>query len=72
LGFGRWGLGSASEAPRVGCVSASLSRRKGLSADSQLEATFFAEYLLEHLKEFQAELKDYMAVPWPDPPSDAI
>ena len=29
----------------------------------------FAEYLLEHLEEFQAELKDvYMAMPWPDPP----
>ena len=37
----------------------------------QLEATFFAEYLLEHLEEFQAELKVYMSVPWPDPPKDA-
>jgi hypothetical protein len=45
---------------------------KGSVPIPQLEATFFAEYLLEHLEEFQAERKDYMAVPSPDPPSDAI
>jgi hypothetical protein len=25
-----------------------------------------AKYLLTHLEEFQAQLKDYMALPWPD------
>jgi len=44
-------------------------QEKGSVPIHQLEATFFAEYLLEHLEEFQAELKDiYMAIPWPDPP----
>jgi len=47
-------------------------REKGSVPIHQLEATFFAEYLLEHLEEFQAELKDYMAIPWPDPPAGAI
>jgi hypothetical protein len=28
--------------------------------------------LLEHLEEFQAELKDYMAVLWPDPPNNSL
>ena len=44
---------------------------KGSVPVPELEATFFAEYLLEHLEEFQAELRDYMAV-WADPPKDAI
>jgi hypothetical protein len=37
-----------------------------------MEAICFAKYLLQHLEEFQAELKDYMATPWPGPPKDAI
>lgn len=45
-------------------------KEKGSVPVPELEATFFAEYLLEHLEEFQAELKDYMAIPWgPDPPN---
>jgi hypothetical protein len=48
-------------------------REKGSVPIPELEATFFAEYLLEHLEKFQAELKDvFMAMPWPDPPAGAI
>jgi hypothetical protein len=46
-------------------------QEKGSVPVPQLEATFFAEYLLAHLEEFQAELKDvYMHIPHPDPPKD--
>ena len=47
-------------------------KEKGSVPIPQLEATFFAEYLLEHLEEFQAEIKLYMGIPWSDPPKDAI
>ena len=36
-------------------------KEKGSAPIPQLEATFFAEYLLEHLEEFQTELKLYIA-----------
>jgi hypothetical protein len=47
---------------------------KGSVPVPQVEATFFAEYLLEHLEEFQAELKLYMSTlaTLTDPPKDAI
>jgi hypothetical protein len=38
----------------------------------QIEATFFAEYLVEHLEQFQEELRFYMAATSTDPPKDAI
>jgi hypothetical protein len=49
-------------------------KEKGSVPIPQLEATFFAEYLLEHLEEFQAELKLYMSTvaTLTDPPKDAI
>jgi hypothetical protein len=49
-------------------------KEKGSVPIHQVEATFFAEYLLEHLEEFQAELKIYMAAhaARTDPPKDAI
>jgi hypothetical protein len=40
---------------------------KGSVAIPAMEAFLFANYLLAHLDEFQAELKDYAAI-WPDPP----
>jgi hypothetical protein len=36
-------------------------KEKGSVPIPELEATFFAEYLLEHLEEVQGELKLYMA-----------
>jgi hypothetical protein len=57
----------------VGVYYERYRQEKGSYPVPQAEAKFFAEYLLEHLEEFQAELKDvYMHIPWPDPPSDAI
>ena len=49
-------------------------KEKGSVPVPELEAMFFAEYLLEHLEEFQAELKIYMAVhaARTHPPKDAI
>ena len=47
-------------------------QEKGTYDHAGMEAIRFAEYLLEHLEEFQAELKDYMATRWPDPPAEAI
>jgi hypothetical protein len=38
-------------------------QEKGSVPVPQVEATYFAEYLLEHLEEFQAELKVYMSIP---------
>ena len=46
-------------------------KEKGSVPIPQLEATFFAEYLLEHLEEFQAELKLYMGAR-SEPPKDVI
>ena len=40
-------------------------QEKGTTDHSGMEAIRFAKYLLEHLGEFQAELKD---IEWPDPP----
>ena len=34
----------------------------------QIEATFFAEYLVEHLEQFQEELKVYMVARSTEPP----
>jgi hypothetical protein len=31
-------------------------------------SSLWIEYLLEHLGEFQAELKDYSSIKWADPP----
>jgi hypothetical protein len=53
----------------VGVYYERYRQEKGSVPAPQAEAMLFAEYLLEHLEEFQAELKDvYMAMPWPDPP----
>jgi hypothetical protein len=42
-------------------------KEKGPSRDADFNAICFGEYLLNHLEQFQAELKDYMSIPWPDP-----
>jgi len=42
-------------------------KEKGSVPIPQIEATFFAEYLVEHLEQFQEELKFYMAVRPTDP-----
>ena len=49
-------------------------KEKGSVPVPELEAMFFAEYLLEHLEEFQAELKLYMSARavLTDPTKDAI
>jgi hypothetical protein len=49
----------------------SYQQENGTYDHPGMEAIRFAKYLLEHLEEFQAELKDYMAIPWPDPPEGA-
>ena len=45
---------------------------KGSVAIPEMEAILFAEYLLAHMEEFQAELKAYTAFKWPDPPDGSI
>ena len=42
---------------------------KGTVDHPGMEAIYFAKYLLQHLEEFQAELKDYMATRGPIRPS---
>ena len=44
-------------------------KEKGSVPIPQVEATLFAEYLVEHLEEFQEELRLYMAMRQPDPPN---
>jgi hypothetical protein len=43
-------------------------KEKGSVPTPQIEATFFAEYLVEHLEQFQEELKVYMVAGSTEPP----
>lgn len=47
----------------IGAYYARYRKEKGSVPAPQAEAMLFAEYLLEHLEEFQAELKVYMSIP---------